>query len=238
MSSAEVRFFNIAELTNLVTALLNKHDTSALAQTNHRLLELCEPLLYMDVRLDHNPHRVNLFDSIYTTIALARNTHFVRNLRVSVINHALLTNCMLAHLDSVTDEKQNLRPDLPPSLRSTASSSHVIPVPPMTNLERLEVALVLESYISTCFYYLETSNNPKTILLQYCRLLDLSPRLTYFKADRDAEDWSDAKQELKDLEQESPVIREGLQDLAMWPVGNNASEEGLVVILKRCPNLK
>jgi hypothetical protein len=53
----------------------------------------------------------------------------------------------------------------------------------MSNLERLETTLATASYAPTCFYYLETGNNPKTTLLQYCRLLDFSPHLTYLKAE-------------------------------------------------------
>ncbi|KAF9542561.1 hypothetical protein EC957_001854 [Mortierella hygrophila] len=53
----------------------------------------------------------------------------------------------------------------------------------MANLERLETTLIRGSFASTCYFYLETDNSPKTTLRQFCRLLDLSPRLTYLKAE-------------------------------------------------------
>ncbi|KAF9124093.1 hypothetical protein BGX30_001110 [Mortierella sp. GBA39] len=186
MSSAGTRFFNIVELTDMVTELLNKHDTSSLALTNRRLFELCEPLLYMDLRLEYKPHGHYLFDCRYATLALARNIHYIRNLRISIINLAMLTNCMLANLHSIGVEKQDPSPDSLSShcsTTTTSSSSHIVPVPPMANLERLETTLIRGSFASTCHFYLETDNNPKTTLRQFCRLLDLSPRLTYLKAE-------------------------------------------------------
>lgn len=172
----------------MVTAYLNKSNTFALAQTNRRLFELCEPSLYTNLRLDYNPRRVKLFDSSQATHSLAQNAHFVRSLRISVINLGMLTDCMLAYLNSTADDKREPRLDSfsSPGSNSTTSSSslsHVIPVPPMSNLERLETTLAPASKVSTCSYYLETGNSPQTTLLQYCRLLDLSPHLTYFKAE-------------------------------------------------------
>ncbi|KAG0296973.1 hypothetical protein BGZ96_008009 [Linnemannia gamsii] len=186
MSSAGTHFFSIAELTVMVTAYLNKPNTFALAQTNRRLFELCEPSLFTSLRLDYNPHRAILFESSQATLSLARNAHFVKSLRISVVNLAMLTDCMFAYLDSTVDDKQEPRLDSLPSpcFNSTVSSSslsHIIPVPPMSNLERLETTLTPASNVSTCSYYLETGNNPQTTLLQYCRLLDLSPHLTYLK---------------------------------------------------------
>ncbi|KAF9341151.1 hypothetical protein BGZ91_010711 [Linnemannia elongata] len=186
MSSAGTRFFNIAELTDMVTERLNKHDISTLAQTSRRLLEHCEPLLYMDLRLNYKPNGHYLFDCRYSTLALARNIHYVKKLKISIINLALLTDCMRAHLHSIGAKKQDLSLDSLFSHRSintSASFSHVVPVPPMANLERLETTLVRGSYASTCFYYLKTDNNPKTTLRQFCLVLDLSPRLTYLKAE-------------------------------------------------------
>lgn len=170
----------------MVTKLLNQHDTSALAQTNRSLLERYEPLLYKDLRLDYKPQGLYLFNCRDATLALARNIHYVKKLRISIVNLALLTNCMLAHLHSIGPENQDPSPESLSSHRSTtttSSSSHVVPVPPTANLERLETTLVRGSFTSTCSYYLETDNNPKTTLRQFCRLLDLSPRLTYLKAE-------------------------------------------------------
>ncbi|KAK5827113.1 hypothetical protein F5H01DRAFT_330780 [Linnemannia elongata] len=186
MSSAGTRFFNIAELTDMVTERLNKHDISTLAQTSRRLLEHCEPLLYMDLRLNYKPNGHYLFDCRYSTLALARNIHYVKKLRISIINLALLADCMRAHLRSIGAKKQDLSLDSLFSHRSITTSSsfsHVVPVPPMANLERLETTLVRGSYASTCFYYLKTDNNPKNTLRQFCLVLDLSPRLTYLKAE-------------------------------------------------------
>ncbi|KAK3830973.1 MAG: hypothetical protein JOS17DRAFT_746171 [Linnemannia elongata] len=187
MSSAGTRFFNIAELADMVIELLNEQDTSALTRTNRHLFERYESLFYRNLRLDYKPLGLYLLDCHYATLALARNIHNVRELRISIVNLALLANCMLTHSHSIGTENQDPSPDTLASNHSatttSSSSSHIVPVPPMANLERLETTLVRGSVTSICSYYDETDSNPKATLRHFSRLLDLSPRLTYIKAE-------------------------------------------------------
>lgn len=171
----------------MVAAYLDKHDTSMLTQTCRRLRQLCEPLLYTDLSLDYNSREVNIFDSYDATLALARNIQHVKRLKISVIDIAMVFNCMLAYLDSAkdltADAPQGARPNWLPS--PDVSSPCVVPIPPMTNLEHLDAILSNKPYhLSSCPYYLISCENRHTTLLQLCWILYLNPRLTTLKVVR------------------------------------------------------
>ncbi|KAF9098247.1 hypothetical protein BGX23_006663 [Mortierella sp. AD031] len=152
MSSAAERFFSIPELTYMVAAHLNKHHTAMLVQTSRRLRQQCEPLLYNNLTLNYSPDLANLFEYPGATRALARSVCHVKQLELSVLDVVALLNCMLAYPDETedsSDDTQGLRPEWLPS--ADPESKHVVPVPPMTSLERLKITY---SYGPTCPYYL------------------------------------------------------------------------------------
>ncbi|KAF9155050.1 hypothetical protein BG015_011188 [Linnemannia schmuckeri] len=186
MSSA-IRFFDIPELTHMVAAHLDNRDTLMLSRTIRRLHQLCEPLLYTDLCLDYDSREVNLFDSYEAAIALARNIQHVRHLKISVIDIAMLFNCLLVSLDatkdSTSDDPQDARPNWLPSPDPTLPC--VVPIPLMTNLERLDAHLGNKSYyIDSCPYYLDSCEDPQSTLLQLSWIISLNPRLTDLKVVR------------------------------------------------------
>ncbi|KAK3830974.1 MAG: hypothetical protein JOS17DRAFT_157877 [Linnemannia elongata] len=319
MTLASTRFFDIPELTHMVVVYLNKHETSTLLQTSRQLRQLCEPLLYADLCLDYDSREANLFDSYEAIIALSRNVHHVRRLKISVIDIAMLFNCMLASLeatkDPTIDDTQEELPSWLPTL--DPSSPCIIPIPLITNLERLDANLSNKPhYIGSCPYYLPSCEDPQTTLLQFSWIISLNPRLTDLKIVRPfisnandlnilssslaglprlgtlvldgivareeawgligqtifdrcssgvrnimfnmdqysyttrlvkSHNWSDAEQQQQQQEQEQddlqptipiPIVREALQDLTMWSLGEVTSEQALVAILQRCPDLQ
>ncbi|KAG9072171.1 hypothetical protein KI688_006395 [Linnemannia hyalina] len=184
MTSAGSRFFDIPELTHIVVAYLDKNDISTLVQTSRQLCRLCEPLLYADLCLDYDSREANLFDSYDAIIALSRNVQHIRRLTISVIDIAMLFNCMLAFLeatkDPTVDNTQEDRPDWLPT--PDPSSPWIIPIPLITNLERLDANLFKKpQYIGSCPYYLHSCEDPQTTLLQISWIVSLNPRLMGLK---------------------------------------------------------
>ncbi|KAF9298427.1 hypothetical protein BGZ88_006714 [Linnemannia elongata] len=333
MTSASTHFFDIPELTHMVVAYLDKHETSALVQTSRQLRQLCEPLLYTDLCLDYDSREVNPFDSYDAILALSRNVQHVRRLKISVVDIAMLFNCMLAAADSleaakdpnVDNTQKDRRPNWLP-IPDHPSSPCIIPIPLITNLERLDANLSNKPhYMGSCPYYLHSCEDPQTTLLQFSWIVSLNPRLTDLKIVRpfisNASDlnvlsgslsglprletlvldgivareeawgligrtifdrcgsvvrtfsfnmdqysyitrlvkghnWNDAEQqqqqqqqqheqqqEQEDLQPASmttpiPAVREVLQDLTMWSLGEVTSEQDLVAIIQRCPDLQ
>lgn len=322
MTSASTRFFDIPELTYMVVAYLDKHDTSTLLQTSRQLRQLCEPLLYADLCLDYDSREANLFDSYDAIVALSRNVLHVRRLKISVIDIAMLFNCMLASLETSKDPVtvDNTQKDLPKWLPTPDPSSPcIIPIPLIANLERLDANLSNKPhYIGSCPYYLHSCEDPQTTLLQFSWIVSLNPRLKDLKIVRPiisnvndlsalstsvsglpwletlvldgvvareeawgligrtifdrccsgvrtitvnmdqysyvtrlvkGHDWNndDTEQQRQQQEQDDlqpgttppiPIVREALQDLTMWSLGEVTSEQDLVVILQRCPDLQ
>ncbi|KAF9124092.1 hypothetical protein BGX30_001109 [Mortierella sp. GBA39] len=198
MTSTGTRFFDIPELTHIVVAYLDKHDISTLVQTSRQLRRLCEPLLYTDLCLEYNSQEANLFDSHDAIIALSRNVQHVRRLKISVIDIAMLFNCMLASLEATKDPTvDNTQEDQPNWLPTPDPSSPcIIPIPLLKNLERLDANLKRRDanlerldanfvkkpqYIGSCPYYLHSCEDPQTTLLQFSWIVSLNPRLVDLK---------------------------------------------------------
>ncbi|KAF9108936.1 hypothetical protein BGX29_000024 [Mortierella sp. GBA35] len=242
MSSAAERFFNIPELTYMVAVHLNKHHTAMLVQTSRRLRQQCEPLLYNNLTLNYSPDLANLFEYPGATRALARSVCHVKQLELSVLDVVALFNCMLAYPDETedsSDDTQGLRPEWLPS--ADPESKHVVPVPPMTNLERLKITY---SYGPTCPYYLP-------ILAKSISGLSRLYALTLVAVVSRKDVWARVGQSI--FASCSPSVRTLVptleerpisiwtkrpQELEMWSLGRVTSEQELLSVLEYCPKLE
>ncbi|KAK3831011.1 MAG: hypothetical protein J3R72DRAFT_455321 [Linnemannia gamsii] len=171
--SAASRFFDIAELTYMVVAHLDRHHTSMLVQTSRGLNRLCESSLFADLNIDYNTSSTRLFHSSRATRALARNIHYVKRLKISNIELRSIVNCMLAHLDAAggsNKDAQDSRPEWLPSPKP--SSRPTVPIPLLINLVRLELNV----------FEVKRVDNRRVKLFQFCWLLTLNPHLKELKA--------------------------------------------------------
>ncbi|KAG0276569.1 hypothetical protein BGZ95_007359 [Linnemannia exigua] len=188
MESATTRFFNIAELIIHVTRYLDDKGVCRLIQTSHHLNAICSEALYYNVKANFKPDtNDNVFSSVESIQALARNTHHVRQLDLSVPEIVYYTNCVYAfqgQLSTETDSNREVqehrlssqeRPLWLPPLPDPRICA-VFPMPAMRLLTKLELDLDYDCKES-CPNYLPSCGNPKATLTHICWIMDCNPNL-------------------------------------------------------------
>ncbi|KAK5809148.1 hypothetical protein F5H01DRAFT_57435 [Linnemannia elongata] len=188
METARDRFFNTPELLDLVATILEPIDISRLCRTSHRIHQSCTPSLYRDLFISSCYGREQkIFASTPCLLALGRNIRHVRKLILGPTELHYYYNCLLAFEDiraldqfSSTAIPPSLPQWLPPEDYRTC---RVVPVPPITNLQYLELT---DQAAVDCSYQLPHFLDDRELMAELSWLISLNPRLEYLESCLDA----------------------------------------------------
>ncbi|KAF9899664.1 hypothetical protein EC991_008509 [Linnemannia zychae] len=178
MEPASTRVFDIPELVRLIASHLRKPDLSRLSLTSRSMYARCTPSLYTSLR-SYFGHPNSIFQSISSTLALARNVQHIRSLFLDLMDTAYLINCLLEFQETygrVAGVPYVRPPWLPPSDPRTCQ---LVALPPLNNLTKLSFYLgddsVKES--SNCRYTIPSYKDRAATLPQACYIIRQNPYL-------------------------------------------------------------
>ncbi|KAF9934672.1 hypothetical protein FBU30_000996 [Linnemannia zychae] len=173
---ASKRFFAIQDLVDILAPFLHVQDISRLTQTCRFMKSKWQPFLYRSLNMTYYSRGKGLLRSPYSKLALSRNIRHVRILKVGLPEMVYLYNSMILFMDLVLpDTESDTRPTwLPCADRQT---THVVPLPSMTNLKQLEVRIDRSKDISLCPYLMPSVHNARANLAQLCWITSQSPNL-------------------------------------------------------------
>ncbi|KAG0272396.1 hypothetical protein BGZ96_005328, partial [Linnemannia gamsii] len=180
MDSAFTRFFNIPELIAELASLLYRNEVSCLMQTSRTLCHVFEPFLYHQLELRKASQ--SRLVSAASFQALARNTHHVRRWDTIVYDTAYVYSGLIAYQKQSGHFASSSAPGPPGSPSSwlpTPESMYaeIIPMPPMSNLNKLHMVLVLHRMVKEQPYPHMYTFNVQRSLLQACWIIQSCPIL-------------------------------------------------------------
>ncbi|KAG0279730.1 hypothetical protein BGZ95_000393 [Linnemannia exigua] len=168
--AATKRFFEIQDLLDILSPLLTIQDISKLTQTSRAMKIQWIPFLYRNLNMTYYSRGKKLLRSADAKLALSRNVHHVRLLKLGLCEMVYLYNSMLAFIDFISFTSPNAGPNttlawLPLPDRQTF---HVVPLPPMTHLKQLEVYFDRSKDNTNCPYLMSSIHNSHANLAQVC----------------------------------------------------------------------
>lgn len=175
-SSACERFFDIPELSRLLTAFLELKDVSSLSRISRKMHSLCASSLYRSL-IRQNGEDCKIWKSLPGLLALARNVNHVKELNVDKVMLAYYCNCVLAFEDlySQTLGTPLSRPLWLPPL--DIHSCQLATLPPMTHLSQLDISIG-PSDTGPGPLTTPSANNVRASLPQLCWLISQNPGLS------------------------------------------------------------
>ncbi|KAK3846475.1 MAG: hypothetical protein J3R72DRAFT_433888 [Linnemannia gamsii] len=176
MESALKRFLESPELVTLLSNQLSARNIARLMLANKDMCARWTSSLYrrLDLTYGGNNNKPQLLTSIDAVLALGRNIHHVRGLKLGAVELAYLYNNVLELRfilgDSSTLPRWLVAPD-PRTLQ-------LIPLLPMVNLTRLHLYLDHKKGSQPCPYLLPSCHNPRATIIQASWFIRLNPHLS------------------------------------------------------------
>ncbi|KAG0378684.1 hypothetical protein BGX24_003124 [Mortierella sp. AD032] len=191
MESATIRFFGMPELVDHLILNLDRSDISRLMQTSQHLNALYTPAYYHHVSTSFEDPQPNVFSSVESTQALAKNVDRVRYLHIRRLDIVYYINCAITFYDLPSAQQITIiAPERQPALLPPPwlappdiQTCSVVPIPPMTFLTKLEVDFAEQDEIENCSHYMPSNRDPKAVLTQVCWIIQSNPRLQDIRLD-------------------------------------------------------